>query len=140
MSNKEKKESVKKSNNTKVNSKPKVNKDKALDKEQLNKELYDKKIKELDAKFEALEKRMSKDVYKNQGYEDGVNIDISGKMFASILNSHTSTKINIRRVQEILGAAYEILEQFLELEAELVAELMEIHLDNVDKGLTKEMK
>lgn len=100
----------------------------------------EKRQKELDERFDALEERMKDLKYFDQTYKEGSEVNVDGILFSDMLNTLTAFRQSARKVQEFMAIGSQILEQYLEKESTLIASLMELHLDNVDKGITVKLE
>lgn len=83
--------------------------------------------------MEELKTKVNNDKYKDQGYASGSIVEIPSELFTQITNYLSQQAHSNRSSMQVLEA----LEMAI---APLNLKLMEIHLDNVDKGNTLSFK
>lgn len=83
--------------------------------------------------MEELRKKVNQDKYKEQGYASGTTVEIPSELFTQITNYLSQQAQSNRSSMQVLEA----LEMAI---APINLKLMEIHLDNVDKGNTSSFK
>lgn len=88
-----------------------------------------KEYQETIDKITSLQEKASKGDYQNQGYESGSTVEIPSELFTELTN-FVSMQAHVNRT------SMQGLEALEMAQAPLSLKLMEIHLDNVDKGNT----
>jgi len=91
--------------------------------------VYQETLKQM----EVLAKKVQDDKYKEQGYDSGTTVEIPSELFTQITNLLSQYSVSNRSAMQV----NEAMEMAL---APVNLQLMEAHLDNVDKGKTVSFK
>lgn len=103
-------------------------------------EAFNKKMEELDKRYEALIAKSKEAKYEQQVYPDDSSVEIKGLTFAEILNNMTINRQIMFKIAEVAEMITDMAGSVIAQQAELSLDLMEKHLDNVDNGITEKVK